>query len=274
MSQDQSPQPPLLISSTLRIATWNVWANFGAWKERYALPEAELRRADPDVICLQEVWRGDGYDAAADLAQRLGYHHSAAVDWFELLKIESGAAILSRWEISRTDKLALPAEDGGSGALFQFAEVQGPRGPVLIFNAMLDWRPDLSHVRQAQVRQLCAWIRDRRIPRSLILLAGDFNAAPDSDEIRMITGKREAAQVGLVFYDAWEAVRPQECGWTWANTNPLTHSFPLPDRRIDFIFSAWGGRGGLGQPTAADLLSHGPDAFASDHYGVWADLRY
>jgi hypothetical protein len=35
-------------------------------------------------------------------------------------------------------------------------------------------------------------------------VCGDFNAGPDSDELRMLTGRSETPVPGLVFYDAWE----------------------------------------------------------------------
>ena len=38
------------------------------------------------------------------------------------------------------------------------------------------------------------------------LLCGDFNAMPDSDEIRMITGLTATPVPGIVFQDAWTAV--------------------------------------------------------------------
>jgi endonuclease/exonuclease/phosphatase family metal-dependent hydrolase len=265
-----------LAASTVRVATWNVWANFGPWRERYTLIEAELRRVQPDIIFLQEAWRDAEFDAARELSKGMGYHQVAEIDWFEPLKLHSGAAILSRWPINRSEKLTVPAEDRGTGALFQFAEIGGPRGAICVFNAMLDWRPDLSHVRQRQVKALCTWIRERGIRGTSTILCGDFNAPPDADEIRMLTGKAAPAVAGLVFYDAWDTIRPEERGVTWSNANPYARTFPLPDRRIDYVFSAWGLAAGLGQPLSCDLLGGDSSAAppASDHFGVWADLRY
>jgi endonuclease/exonuclease/phosphatase family metal-dependent hydrolase len=69
VSESTSPDGAGLIDSVARVATWNVWGNFGPWRERCALIQAELRRTAPDVICLQETWRADGYDSAAVLAK-------------------------------------------------------------------------------------------------------------------------------------------------------------------------------------------------------------
>jgi endonuclease/exonuclease/phosphatase family metal-dependent hydrolase len=49
-----------------------------------------------------------------------------------------------------------------------------------------------------------------------------------------------------------------------------------PDRRFDYIFSAWPRRGGVGHPTHCSLLGvRAPgEQQVSDHYGLAADLRY
>jgi hypothetical protein len=49
-----------------------------------------------------------------------------------------------------------------------------------------------------------------------------------------------------------------------------------PDRRFDYVFSAWPRRGGVGHPVHCSLLgirAPGDDQI-SDHYGLIADLRY
>lgn len=268
--------PPAIIGSTLRVASWNVWANLGAWRDRYPQIAEILRGAGADVICLQEVWRDEAFDAAAFVAAELGYHHHAAVEWSEFLQIHSGSAILSRWPISNPDSLVPPTEHPAAPGLFQAVSIDGPRGPVLVANAMLAWRPDHSSIRQSQARALGGWIKARRGRDQTVVLCGDFNAGPDTDEIRALTGKGAATAPGLVFHDAWEETRPGAPGHTWSRANPHTLQAALPDRRIDFIFSAWGGPGALGQPIAAGLLGDGAEGgpIASDHSGLWADLRY
>ena len=50
----------------------------------------------------------------------------------------------------------------------------------------------------------------------------------------------------------------------------------LPDRRFDYVLSAWPRRGGAGHQARCELLGVRPSRQAqlSDHYGVAADLRY
>lgn len=49
-----------------------------------------------------------------------------------------------------------------------------------------------------------------------------------------------------------------------------------PDRRFDYVLSAWPRRGGAGHPVRCQLLGVLPadQPQLSDHYGVLADLRY
>jgi hypothetical protein len=79
-----------------------------------------------------------------------------------------------------------------------------------------------------------------------------------------------------------DTVRPQNrdrrrnCGNCWSNRNPLAAVALYPDRRFDYVLSAWPRVGGMGHPTHCELLGVVPDdQFQfSDHYGVLADLRY
>src|SRR5689334_21623823 len=106
---ESSSAPASIIGSTVRVASWNVWANLGDWRERYPRIADILRRVDADVICLQEVWRDESFDATQSLAATLGYNHAAAVDGFEPMRIHSGAAVLARWPIVNPDSLVPPA---------------------------------------------------------------------------------------------------------------------------------------------------------------------
>ena len=49
-----------------------------------------------------------------------------------------------------------------------------------------------------------------------------------------------------------------------------------PDRRFDYVLSAWPRFAGVGHPTHCELLGvvPGDELQLSDHYGVLADLRY
>ena len=143
------------------------------------------------------------------------------------------------------------------------ASVDGPRGRLAIYTTHLNWRFDQSDIRQEQVRYVARFIAESREAGCPPILTGDFNAVPDSDEVRMLTGRMALAMPGLVFHDAWEAAGAGEAGFTWTNANPWARQDLEPDRRIDYVFAGWPGRGGAGHVTACRLIGQAIDGVSS-----------
>jgi endonuclease/exonuclease/phosphatase family metal-dependent hydrolase len=277
VSFDQyAPYGPVT-ESTVRIATWNVWGRFGQWTERQAGIEQVLVAAAPDVVALVESWSTPDDDQPGQVARRLGFEHSVfAGDW-EQDGWVSGLGLASRWPVTEYERRVLPGDNdpnGGGAALFVL--VDGDRGPVQLFVVVLDYRLDASAARQAQVRQLAEFVAERTRRRHPTVVCGDFNAGPDADELRMLTGRAATAAPGLVCYDAWEIAGDGTPGHTWSNGNPLAAVALYPDRRMDYVLSAWPRRGGAGHPVRCERLGVRPagELQLSDHYGVLADLRY
>jgi endonuclease/exonuclease/phosphatase family metal-dependent hydrolase len=265
-----------VVDTTVRIVTWNVWGRYGRWRERQEGIEETLAAAAPDVVCLAEAWSDAEANQPGLVARRLGFEHSVfAGDWRQEDWV-SGIGLVSRWPVTSHERRVLPGDDGSAVGGALFALVDGPRGPLQVFAVMLDYPLGASAVRQAQVRQLAAFIEDRTRRRHPIVVCGDFNAGPDADELRMLTGRTATAGPGLVFYDAWEIAGDGTPGYTWSNRNPLAAVALYPDRRFDYILSAWPRRGGVGHPVRCQRLGVLPadQPQLSDHYGVLADLRY
>jgi endonuclease/exonuclease/phosphatase family metal-dependent hydrolase len=266
-----------LIDTRARVVTWNVWANSGPWELRYARIEQLLRGMDADIVGMQEVFRAVGYEPVAEIAQKVGLTYTPCIEWFEPAQLESGTAVLSRWPVSDTGSHKLAGFDGGDGGLVQFVRVDGPRGHIDVFVVMLDWRPDLSHVRQAQVRELAAYVNDTGSAAHPVVILGDFNAGPDSDEMRTLVGQSQTAVPGLVFYDAWDvASEGGGPGHTFSRRNRHAAAALLPDRRIDYVLSAWPRARGAGHPVRCEVLgTAGLDGVdPSDHFAVMAEIRY
>jgi endonuclease/exonuclease/phosphatase family metal-dependent hydrolase len=288
-----APYGPL-VESTIRVVTWNVWGRYGPDPEaRQAALEQALEQAKPDLVCLVEAWRQGDTTQPARIAARLGLpHHTFAGDREQKQREQkqreqkqreqkqqdwvSGIGFVSRWPMTAPRRCPLRAEDGsGSGEAVHVA-VAAERGPIQLFAVLLDYPLDASGLRQHQVRQLVRFIAETASRRDLVVVCGDFNAGPDSDEIRMLTGRSAPAAPGMVFYDAWELAGDDSPGFTWSNRNPLAAAGLYPDRRFDYIFTAWPRRGGVGHPVRCSLLGvRVPgDQQISDHYGLTADLRY
>ena len=261
----------------LRVLTWNLWWRCGPWERRRPAITATLLELQPDVVALQEVWgEPGGTDLAAELAGELGYHHAYGAR-LSMDDVDFGNAVLSRWPITSSAPIPLPAPpEADEQRLVLRADVDGPRGPLQVFSTHLNWRFDHSVVRQQQVRAVAAAVAAAR-PRTFPpILCGDFNAVPDSDEVRMLTGRAAVPVDGLVFHDAWEAAGGGGPGHTWSNANPYAALDLEPARRIDYVFVGWPKAGGAGHVVSCRVVGTEPvgGVVPSDHYGVLAELRY
>jgi endonuclease/exonuclease/phosphatase family metal-dependent hydrolase len=268
------------METRVRVLTWNLWWRFGPWEARQAAIVETLRRVDADIVCLQEVWETrEGQSQAQDLAAALGFHQVYGAGLGLDLAPESlGNAVLSRWPIARAQVGTLPAPAGlDELRCVVRAQIEGPRGPLDVFSTHLNWRLDQSDVRQLQVGALCKFVDETKQERSYPpILCGDFNAEPDSDEIRALTGLREVPVPQLVFIDAWRARGNGGPGYTWSCHNPYTVVDPEPDRRIDYVFVGYPREQGAGETLTCRVegIEAVDDVQPSDHYAVVAELRY
>ena len=271
-----APYGPL-VESTIRVVTWNVLGRYGADSEaRQTALEETLAATAPDLVCLVEAWRQGDSTQPGRVASRLGLpYHQFVGDWQQEDWV-SGIGFVSRWPMTEPRRHPLRSADGDGFGEAVHVAVAGERGSIQLFGVVLDYPLDGSELRQNQVRQLVQFVSETASRRDPIVVCGDFNAGPDSDEIRMLTGRSATAAPRMVFYDAWEVAGDGSPGFTWSNRNPLAAVGLYPDRRFDYILSAWPRRGGVGHPTRCSLLGvRAPDEQqVSDHYGLVADLRY
>jgi endonuclease/exonuclease/phosphatase family metal-dependent hydrolase len=272
--------PPERVETRLRVLTWNVWWRFGPWEARQLAILETLRHIDADIVCLQEVWETrDGESQPRALADALGYQYVAAAGLGLDLAPESlGNAVLSRWPVTSGRAAALPAPKGlDELRVILRADVDGPRGALQVFCTHLNWRMDQSHVRQLQVAAACEFIGSTRDERTYPpILCGDFNAEPESAEIRLLTGQAAVPVEKLVFLDAWRVAGEGGPGWTWSRLNAFSANDPEPDRRIDYVFAGYPVEGARGEIVSARLEGVAPvdDVQPSDHYALLAELRY
>lgn len=272
----------------MRVLTWNLWWRFGDWRARHAAIAAVLEREQPDVCCLQEVWATGAANQAADLAARAGMEWTWVPSprpekWQRRLDGETeevgiGNAVLSRWPLTGIEHADLPAagaDDEGRTVLH--ASVLTPDGPVPVFTTQLNSGPGQSAVRCQQVRSISRFV-DAHVHGGShpAVLTGDFNAQPDSDEVRLMEGHLTAPAVpGLLLVDAWRYADPGDPGLTWDHRrNPHVRPTLEPSGRIDYLFVGPPGPGGAGHVRSVRLVGHGPEdgVWPSDHAGVVADL--
>jgi endonuclease/exonuclease/phosphatase family metal-dependent hydrolase len=271
-----APYGPL-VASTFRVVTWNVRGRHGSdWRRRQSGIEDVLAEVGPDVVCLVEAWQDRMASQPELIAKRLGLGHHRFEGGWEVEDWTSGLGVVSRWPMTEATRRPLRDEGGGGFGEVLHVVLDAEHGPIQLFVAVLDYPLGASALRQSQVKQLAGFVSEVARRRFPTVICGDFNAGPDSDEIGMLTGRSATAVPDLVFYDAWEVAGDGTPGYTWSNANPLAALGLYPNRRFDYIFSAWPRQGGVGHPTQCALLGmRAPeDLQLSDHYGVVADLRY
>jgi endonuclease/exonuclease/phosphatase family metal-dependent hydrolase len=271
-----------LITTRVRIATWNLWGRYGPWRQRIAPITENLRAIDADIVCLQEVWQDDERNQAVELARELGYQPPVYAANLERDGANSGNAIMTRWPIARHEVRLLPRtagdarDDEDEERLAVFAEVDGPHGPLQVFCTHFSWRDDHSAIRQLQVAEVCRFVRSTR-PRSFpAVLCGDLNAEPHSDEIRMLTGLAAVPVPGVMFRDAWRAAGNADPGFTCSRADPFFAANLDIEKRIDYVMVGTPKLGGAGQVLGARV--DGDHAvggmWPSDHLAVVAEMRY
>ncbi len=258
---------------SLRVMTWNLWWHFGPWEQRQALIHDALRAAEPDVVCLQEVWCDEDDDQLDHVADALEMY-AVRTDPVFYDGQSFGNAVMSRWPLRRIADERLPRADGeASHRRVVAAAVETPFGRWPVASTHLDHRFDRSADRGAQVRRLLeladGWRGDPTVDLPVIVGA-DLNAVPDSDEVRMATG-RTAGVDGIVLSDVWEQVG-EGAGATWLRANPYAADSAWPDRRLDYLLVSWPRPKPVGNPIRAWLTGHGTDLWPSDHLALVADL--
>jgi endonuclease/exonuclease/phosphatase family metal-dependent hydrolase len=258
---------------SLRVATLNIWNRLGPWEQRLPAIRRGIAAVDAHVVGLQEVVSLDGFRQAEMLAEGYGYHvaegrHSAAV-------LPIGNAILSRFPVRHREVFELPTGGTIERRTLLHAVLDAPFGRVPVFVTHLNWKLDEGHVREQQVRFIADTIA-RVCPRDASfcpVLMGDFNAEPDSDEMRFLRGLTSLGGARTYFADAWTYAGEGQ-GATFARSNPFAAQQHEPDRRIDYVYVRGPDERGRGEPIGARLAFDAPHegVFPSDHFGVVATI--
>ncbi len=233
---------------TLRVLTYNIHHGEGGDKridlERIA---GVIRAASPDLVALQEVDRGVERSGRVDQPARLAALTGMTAVFEKNIDYQGGEygnAVLSRLPVERyrNHKLppSLPREQ--RGALEVHVRVGGR--PVVFFATHLDYHPSDGE-RLASIAMFEGLFRERTA--SPVILAGDFNAEPDSPVMqRAAAFLRDAFDPGIA--------------------SPFTYPAEAPTKRIDYILFS------THPAIRCDEYRVLPEAVASDHRPVLAVL--
>jgi endonuclease/exonuclease/phosphatase family metal-dependent hydrolase len=268
----------------LRVVTLNIWNKQGGWPDRLALIRKELQALQPDIVGLQEVLHLESLpndDQAREIARDLGYYVAFAPAWDLGGGLKFGNAVLSKFPILTANNFQLPGEPGEETRSLLHAELDAPCGRVPVFVTHLDWQLHHGFVRERQVMFLVEKVKelapvahgsDDSFPP---IVMGDFNAEPESDEIRFLKGWTTRLGKSVYFADCFGVAGDGSPGWTYARSNRFAAKACEPNRRIDYIFVRGPDRKLRGEPLTSRLVFHVPkgDVFPTDHYGVYAEIQ-
>lgn len=156
----------------MRIITWNV----NSARARLARLVALLERHEPDVVCLQETKSLDGAFPRGPI-EALGYRAETFGQ-----KTYNGVALLSRHPLENVERGfdgdPVPGEarvisaDVGGVRVVNVYVVNGQAVGADKYFVKLDWLDALGD-----------WIAKRHSPADSLLVAGDFNIAPDDRDV-------------------------------------------------------------------------------------------
>ncbi len=267
----------------MRVITLNLWGRHGVWDDRRRVLIDGLHQLQPDIAVLQEVVVTDDYDQAADLfgPDYHIFHQPGRTD------DGVGASIVSRWPLApvRTASLHLtPRIDpavGWIGSVTALRIETAEVGAVLLVHHKPSWQWNYEYERELQAvasaRLIEALLDSGESNVTHVVLAGDFDAAPDAASIRFWRGLQSLDGTSVCYADAWETARPGQPGHTFTPYNPLVTGGEMPlerGRRIDYIFVRCNHHGPTLRTAACNRIFDAPvdGVWASDHFGVMADL--
>ncbi len=274
------------MTDTIKVACLNIWNKSGPWPERVKRIREDLRALRPDVLGLQEVLRlqQDGSDVvsaercqATEIGEGFGLQSAfaAAADYGGGLMF--GNAVLSGYPILNQKQFILPGRESGETRSLLFAELETPHGALPVFVTHLNWKLHHGTYRLAQVRsivdtifELCP-VDESKLPP---VLMGDFNADPDSDEIRFLRGLASVEGTSAYFADAWVYAGDDSPGYTFDRKNRFAALAHEPPRRIDYIFTRGPDRKFRGEPLRTELAfcKESDGIWPSDHFGLITEL--
>ena len=224
----------------------------------------------------------------AELLDGLGYHIIHQFEYSNAQGFTDGNCIASRWPMKlvevRSLQLNAQSRDFVYAALAVRVSAPEPVGPVLFVNAKPSWNFHNERERELQAVVLAKMIGRHARPAGFPpIVAGDFDATPDSASIRFLTGKQSLQGTSVYYADAWADGGDGSAGHTWTYRNKVTAQAEIARhqlgrrhaRRIDYIF--------VGMPRAfkryarvrrCRVALERPErgVWPSDHYAVYAEI--
>lgn len=273
----------------LRVLTMNIWAFAEPYDARQKLLREGIQQLDPDLMSFQEAGNDGQRHQVRDLLDGLGYYVLHQFDLSpERPRRTDGVCIASRWPLEKAELLSLDLTPACKGypyaALVARVAAPEPVGHILFVAAKPSWELNREYERELQAVALAKMVERLADPKGFpTVIAGDFDATPDSASIRFLTGRQSLSGTSVHYLDAWEKAGDGSPGHTWTFENDYARQIidrvirqPRHARRIDYIF--------LGSPHNYSKFARVRDCrvvlaaptngvWPSDHYAVYAEFE-
>ena len=272
------------LNRPLRVLTANIWNTSGPYAKRENLLRQQIARLDPDLIGFQEAEWTPGQDhQVKQLLAGMDYHIDHQCEGVKVTERRSyDVAIASRWPAARK---GLWQFAGGGVALAVEVDAPRPMGRFLFVSTFgtARWQLDCELQRERGAVALDKHIRQTANPQGFpTIIAGDFDATPDSAGMRFLTGLQSLEGHSTHYLDAWKAAGNTGPGYTWTTVNaharqiaPKAYGVSNLHRRIDYIL--------VGLPPQYKSRIHVDscrvvlnqcvnDVWPSDHFAVFAEI--
>eukprot|EP00475_Leptophrys_vorax_P021673 TRINITY_DN29453_c0_g1_i1.p1 TRINITY_DN29453_c0_g1~~TRINITY_DN29453_c0_g1_i1.p1 ORF type:complete len:490 (+),score=119.16 TRINITY_DN29453_c0_g1_i1:436-1905(+) len=252
------------VPCAFRVLTLNCWGvPISSYREpRMAMIGRRLAESNYDIVCLQEVWFDRDWQIIRTALRDNAHTQLRHAHRFRSGAIGSGIVILSRFPIIEASFQCFNSSgkfykfwhgDAYAGKGIAHAVLQSPVGNIDVYSTHTHASYDETRiiheeyhgVRLAQLLQLAKYVKNTA-RHTLSMVMGDFNATPDSPEMKIfeeISGYADTYNS----YQSSKAAGERDAGYTCTLDNVFNTSgcfismiFPSPDTifptRLDYIF--------------------------------------
>jgi endonuclease/exonuclease/phosphatase family metal-dependent hydrolase len=214
----------------LRVLSLNVLHDYPRFRylpERLELIAKEIKRRDIDIVCLQEVpWTWKMGSVADMIAQQTGMNHAylrANGNRWAIL-FEEGSAILSHYPLENVSFVELsPQSSFFEHRIALHATAVTPQGKVGVFVTHLtNGDPGINYEQVLTLKQFV-----ERSTEPLKIVAGDFNAIPESPQMKILNQG---------WADGYRLANPSAEDLTCCIEDLTAPAGDKLEKRIDYIF--------------------------------------
>lgn len=265
MKQELSFGPvTIAVEEQVRISTLNLLHNPDMLDDRTNHLIQNLNDTMPDILCLQEVIFESETDSLTVKRLEAGTALKSVV---ALEQHEtnygnmSGGAILSSMPVVDSGAFDMGVETKVKYGLY--AVLEHGNNVFIAITAHLLWGGDQGANRLRQITTINAFAESLKVKyitqNPIVVLTGDFNANPDHDTLRYLTGKCSNQDGNNTYWtDAWDVHGAADNEHTmvpdnyWAMETAKGQGIVIPQfmpkRRIDYVLSYGWAYGKVGTP--------------------------